>query len=269
MYRISRVVAALAVLAAAFQVPAHIQAQDQGGARVDGALRTNNLYIVQLAEFPVVSYTGDIPGFAATKANRGQKINPNNPSVIGYAGYLDSRHTAVVGQVGGRKVYDYRYSFNGFAAELTEGQAEALRNVAGVVAVTKDELRTVDTSSTPAFLGLDAADGLWAALGGVGSAGEGVIIGVVDSGIWPESLSFADRTGVNGNASKAGKLGYQHIAGWHGHCIEGEAFPDDSCNQKLMGARYFNEAWGGDEGIEAERPWEFTSPRDYNGHGTH
>jgi len=32
---------------------------------------------------------------------------------------------------------------------------------------------------------------------------------------------------------------------------------------------YFNASWGGDAGIEAERPWEFNSPRDYNGHGTH
>src|SRR5678815_5742880 len=26
---------------------------------------------------------------------------------------------------------------------------------------------------------------------------------------------------------------------------------------------------GGDAAIAAQRPWEFTSPRDYNGHGTH
>lgn len=75
--------------------------------------------------------------------------------------------------VGGRKVYDY--SFNGFAAELTEAQAQALRGVPGVVAVTKDELRMVDTSSTATFLGLDAPGGLWAALGGVKSAGENVM----------------------------------------------------------------------------------------------
>ncbi len=46
-------------------------------------------------------------------------------------------------------------------------------------------------------------------------------------------------------------------------------FAGNSCGQKLIGARYFNEAWGGNEALEAERPWEFMSPRDYNGHGTH
>jgi hypothetical protein len=269
-----RFIAAAAVLVAAIQAPAHMQAAQDAqepvsSRRADSAGPSNNLYIVQMAEFPVASYTGGVPGFAATKPNRGQKINPNNPSVIGYAGYLDARHTAALARVGGRKVYDYRYSFNGFAAELTEAQAQALRNSEGVLAVTKDTLQSADTSSTPAFLGLDAAEGLWAALGGARSAGEDIVIGVVDSGIWPESLSFSDRTGANGNATRTGKLSYRHIPGWHGHCVEGEAFPDDSCNQKLIGARHFNEAWGGDEGIEADRPWEFTSARDYNGHGTH
>ena len=274
MLRFTRFAAALAVLAAAIQIPAHMQAaqdpaQDSLRGRADNGSRTNKLYIVQMIDYPVASYTGGVPGFQATKPNRGQKINPNNPNVIGYAGYLDGRHTAALARVGGRKVYDYRYSFNGFAAELTEGQAEALKSVEGVVAVTKDELQTMDTSSTPAFLGLDAANGLWAALGGANKAGEDIIIGVVDSGIWPESLSFSDRVGTNGNATKAGKLGYQQIPGWHGKCTPGEAFNASLCNQKLIGAQHFNEAWGGDEGVEAERPWEFTSVRDYNGHGTH
>ena len=264
MFRMIRYVAALAVLAAAVQVPAHIQAAQ--GSQAGAA--ANSLYIVQLAEVPVSSYTGGQPGFAATKPARGQKFDPNNPNVIGYAGFLDARHTAALNRVGGRKVYDYRYSFNGFAAELTEAQAQALRNVEGVVAVTKNELVTMDTSSTPTFLGLDAPGGLWSQLGGVGSAGEDIIIGIVDSGIWPESASFSDRTATNPNGTGC-KLSYRHIAGWHGHCVEGEAFPDDSCGQKLIGARYYNEAWGGNAALEEERPWEFMSPRDYNGHGTH
>jgi subtilisin family serine protease len=269
MLRFTRLFAALAVMAAAMQIPAHMQAaQNPQGGRAASAGRTENLYIVQMIDFPVSSYTGTVPGFAATKPNRGQKFNPNNPNVIGYAGYLDARHNEALARVGGRKVYDYRYSYNGFAAELTEGQAQALRSVPGVLAVTKNEMVIMDTSSTPTFLGLDAPGGLWSQLGGVGSAGEDIIIGIVDSGIWPESASFSDRTGTN-TKGKGAKLSYRHIPGWHGHCIEGEAFPDDSCGQKLIGARYFNEAWGGDEALEAERPWEFMSPRDYNGHGTH
>jgi len=128
----------------------------------------------------------------------------------------------------------------------------------------------MDTSSTPAFLGLDAPGGLWEQLGGVTNAGEGIIIGLVDSGIWPESLSFTDRLDkVTGFPAAKGKLVYQQIPGWHGKCVPGEAFDASMCNQKLIGAQYFNAAWGGNAGTAAERPWEFTSARDYNGHGSH
>ncbi len=127
---------------------------------------------------------------------------------------------------------------------------------------------TQDTSSTPAFLGLDAPGGLWAQLGGptgdknTAGAGEGIVIGIVDSGIWPESKSFTDR-------DANGKLIFQQIPSWHGKCTPGEAFNASMCNQKLIGGQHFNASWGGDAALEAVRPWEFMSVRDYNGHGSH
>ena len=45
------------------------------------------------------------------------------------------------------------------------------------------------TSVTPAFTGASA---VWPALGGSSKAGEGVIVGVLDTGVWPEHPSFAD-----------------------------------------------------------------------------
>ena len=56
---------------------------------------------------------------------------------------------------------------------------------------------------------------------------------------------------------------------WHGECRPGEAFNSSHCNQKLIGARYYNAAWGGDAGIDAALPWEYNSPRDFGGHGSH
>jgi subtilisin family serine protease len=232
--------------------------------------RANSVYVIQMNADPVVAYKGNIRGYQATKPGKGQKIDPTDPHVISYVGYLDARHDDALAAIGGgRKLYDYRYTYNGFAAELTEEQAAAIARAPGVLAVSKDELRQAVTSSTPTFLGLDAPGGLWDQLGGVGRAGEDIIIGDVDSGIWPESLSFSDRTGENGNATKDGKLDYQQIPGWHGKCTPGEAFNASMCNQKLIGAQWFNAAWGGDAGIDTDRPWEFNSVRDYNGHGTH
>jgi hypothetical protein len=177
-----------------------------------GEKNGKGVYIVRLAENPVVAYTGGVAGLKATKPNKGQKIDPNSTDVVRYAAYLDGRHDSLLNGVGGgRKLYGYRYSFNGFAAELTAAQAAKLSATAGVLSVEADQQYEVDTSSTPGFLGLDAPGGLWDQLGGVGSAGENIIIGVIDSGIWPDSLSFSDRTGENGNATKDGKLSYQQI----------------------------------------------------------
>jgi len=231
---------------------------------------SNGVYLVRMLEDPVVAYKGGIAGLKATKPGKGQKIDPNSTDVVRYVSHLDSRHTDALDRVGGgRKLYDYRYTFNGFAAQLTADQAEKMASAPGVVSVSPDELNYADTSSTPTFLGLDAPGGLWEQLGGVGSAGDGIIIGVVDSGIWPESLSFTDRIGMNGNGTRGGKLDYHQIPGWHGKCTPGEAFNASMCNQKLIAAQWFNAAWGGDAGIDTLRPWEFNSARDYNGHGTH
>ena len=239
---------------------------------------TTKTYIVQMVQSPAVAYTGGVAGLNATKPAKGQKINPASPDVARYVDYLKGVHNAALQKVGGaQKLYDYTYTYNGFAAKLTEGQAAKLEGMSEVLTVTADELQKMDTSSTPTFLGLTASNGLWSQLGGQtdGSAGglnsdgpgENIIIGIVDSGIWPESKSFSDR--------KDGKLVYQQIPGFHGKCESAENVGDGSpwdanlCNRKLIAAKHYNAAWGGDAALEAERPWEFMSPRDYNGHGTH
>lgn len=238
----------------------------------------NGVYIVQMAASPVVSYTGDIAGYKATKPKQGQKIDPLSQDVVRYADYLKAKHDETLQKVGGgAKIYDYAVSYNGFAAKVTPEQAAALAKQQDVLAVSPDETVYADTFSTPHFLGLDAAGGLWDQLGGTGSkkmtgAGEGIIIGVIDTGIWPESKSFSDR-------DAKGNLAYQQIPGFHGKCegaggVGGGTPADGSwnaglCNQKLIAAQHFNAAWGGDAGIKALFPWEFLSPRDFGGHGTH
>jgi subtilisin family serine protease len=260
------ILAALALVAAAFLV-----ALPAAGAGNGGASKT---YIVQLALDPAVAYTGGISGIAATKPAKGEKLDPTSPNVSKYTDYLKARHSDTLAKIGGgTKLYDYVYTYNGFAAKLTDGQAAKLESVSGVLAVTPDELHTADTSSTPAFLGLTADGGLWDQLGGpAGSkkgpgAGEGIVIGDVDSGIWPESKSFSAR-------DSNGRLIYQQISGFHGKCDSTETVSDGSwdanlCSPKLVAARHYDAAWGGDAAIDDQRPWEFTSPRDYNGHGTH
>jgi len=259
-----RLAAAAALIFALSIPPRHASAENPAKGQERG------VYIVELSDAPAVAYAGGIRGYRATRPAKGQKIDPTSPDVVRYVSYLDSRHDATLGAAGGgRKLYGYRYAFNGFAAELTEEQATKLASAPGVIAISRDEARALDTSSTPTFLGLTDPGGLYDQLGGIGSAGEDVIVGIVDGGIWPEHPSFSDRTGTNGNGTKDGKLSYQQIPGWHGRCVPGEEFTAANCNQKLIGAQYFNAGWGGNAGIDAQLPWEFNSPRDYGGHGTH
>ncbi|HEX9259442.1 MAG TPA: S8 family serine peptidase, partial [Acidimicrobiales bacterium] len=264
--RVGRVLLGLAAAGALVAgVVTTAQARSSGTAQV-----SKSMYIVQLADAPAVAYTGGVPGLKATKPAAGKKIDPLSTDVVKYVSYLTGKHDAAIKAVGGgRKLYSYAYSYNGFAAELSAGAAAKLQSLAGVVAVSRNETYQVDTSSTPEFLGLTDTGGLWDQLGGVDSAGDGVIVGIVDGGIWPEHPSFSDRTGVNGNATKDGKLGFQQIPGWHGKCVPGDEFTAANCNQKLIGARYYNEGWGGNAGIDSVLPHEYNSPRDFGGHGTH
>jgi subtilisin family serine protease len=255
---------ALAAVVAA--VPASMGAADE----------STSTYVVQLVQAPAVTYGGGIAGHAATKPAKGKKLDKQSSRVHGYTAYLDQQHSDVLAEVSdAEKLYDYNIAFNGFAAKLTDAQAKALEKVPGVLSVEADVIYEADTATTPHYLGLDSPHGIWQRLGGVNGksgAGENIIIGDIDSGITPESLSFTDRK-IKPN--KLGKVQYGEVDvgpppdGWAGTCQTGEEWVAADCNNKLIGARYFNAGFGGDAGINANRPWEFNSPRDYNGHGTH
>jgi len=232
----------------------------------------DGVYIVQLIEAPAAAYDGSTAGYQKTKPAKGKKLDSAAPEVVAYTTYLTGKQDATLRKVGnGTKLYSYTYSYNGFAANLTGAQAARLAKDPGVLTVQKQQMYKVDTSSTPSFLGLDAKGGLWEQLGGTKSAGEDIVIGVIDSGIWPESLSFSDRVDKDGvtAAGQQGKLAYQPIPSWKVKCSPGERWTPADCNKKLITAQFFNAGQGGNAGIDAAMPWEFNSPRDYNGHGTH
>ncbi|MDQ3655887.1 MAG: S8 family serine peptidase, partial [Chloroflexota bacterium] len=223
--------------------------------------KASRTYIVRLEADPVVAYEGGTNGLAATKPGPGEKINPNSPTVKAYASHLTSTHDSTLAALGpgAHKIHDYVYSFNGFSAVLTGRQAVMLAKSDGVVSVTPDELRQPVTDNSPEFLGLTDPGGLWDQLGGQGSAGEDVIIGVIDTGIWPEHPSFADR-------DELGKRIYRQVPGWHGKCVPGEEWNGSHCNQKLIGAQYYADGF---LAFEPLADGEFNSTRDSDGHGTH
>ena len=225
-------------------------------------------YIVQLADAPAATYQGGITGLAATRPAAGAKFNAAAPQVQAYRSFLNSKRSSLLSQVGaGSVLHSYDVAFNGFAAQLTADQASAMRRQPNVVAVVPSEVRQLDTSRTPGFLGLTAAGGLFAQ----GVLGEDVIIGVIDSGVWPENASFGDKVDGSGKPVAYNQAGTQAYgappARWQGMCQTGPGFTTSMCNNKLIGARFYVNSFNASGAVATS--FEYASPRDGGGHGTH
>ncbi|KAJ6344268.1 hypothetical protein OIU76_005895 [Salix suchowensis] len=85
-------------------------------------------------------------------------------------------------------LYTYETVTSGFAAKLSTKQVEALSRVDGFLSAIPDEILTLHTTHTPRFLGLQGGKGLWDAQ----NLASDVIVGILDTGIWPEHVSFQD-----------------------------------------------------------------------------
>ncbi len=156
--------------------------------------------------------------------------------------------------------YHYTASLNGFAATMSEAQVERMRSTDGVLMVLKDQMRYPQTDSSPEFLGLDGNGEAY----DMGIYGENVIVGVIDTGIWPEHPSFADDgsyddLGIVLDESTFSACDFGNVA----HNADDAPF---ECNDKLLGARQMLATYRFVIGADTD---EFDSARDDDGHGTH
>ncbi|CAL9086205.1 unnamed protein product [Musa textilis] len=133
-------------------------------------------------------------------------------------------------------VYSYTKSFNALAAKLLTKEMEKLAGMKGVVSVFPSKILHPRTTRSWDFLGFPATVNRNPPLE------SDVIVGMIDTGVWPEAESFNDQ-GLGPPPRK-----------WKGDCI------NLKCNNKIIGARYYNSL---NDTSQEE------SPRDFNGHGTH
>lgn len=142
-------------------------------------------------------------------------------------------------------IFRYDVVLNGFALQLSAAEAARIRGLPGVRAVIPDRLEQPLTDAGPAFIG---APEIWNgnAPGGVDSAGEGVVVGILDTGINFDHPSFAD------DADPAYTYPFTTPKGV---CAVSGGPYENACNNKLIGAYSFTT--------------EDVTPEDTDGHGSH
>lgn len=191
-----------------------------------------------------------------------QSLSPSDLKVVSVIVTFDESvdPASLEAATGGQLIHRYKEVFNGASLVVPTDSVDQLAAMPGVSKVYLDTVLQVDTDSSPEFIGAPA---VWEALGGQENAGEGTVVGVIDSGIWPEHPSFSDPDPA-GNPFPAPPGGTYDCnfgnTGWN---------PNDvpfTCNNKLIGAYEFMDTYKAVVGLD---PDEFDSARDSDGHGTH
>ncbi|HWL41311.1 MAG TPA: S8 family serine peptidase [Ilumatobacter sp.] len=215
-----------------------------------------HLYLVRFAEPAVPEFVRSKGALWSEASLDGRKLDSESAPVRAYVADLIDAHadfvesaSATIGRTP-EVVFDYTYAVNGMALRLTAAEVRALSKTPGILSISPDKQRELHTDSGPSWINADAA---WDAVAELGLPadylGEGMVIGVIDTGISPFNPSFA--------AEDAD--GYVHTSPlppgeYLGVCADLE--PEDQiCNDKLIGIwDFLND---GDGGI------------DYDGHGSH
>ena len=207
----------------------------------------------------IVLFEGD----SLVKVSGGAKGSAiNSIESQNYLASLAEKRSSILSQAEktiGRSIqvkYVYDVILNGVSVDLTPEEADALRGVPGIKKVLKDTIRTLDTDAGPAWLGApDIWDGM-AVPDEVGTKGEGILVGILDSGINFDHPSFSDEP----------EDGFEYT--WTGNYL-GVCNPDDdenydpdymnACNDKIVGAYSYT----------YDSPSETVTPEDSDGHGSH
>ena len=224
--------------------------------------------IVKLKGESLASYAGGIAGLAPTSpaATGEKKLNVESSAGQAYLAHLTRQQAAfeaaALKAIPQAKVtYRYIVVLNGVAMRVPADQVDALAALPDVEAVYPDTVLHLDMDTSPSFVGATA---MWTDLGGVESSGDDVVVGVIDTGIWPEHPSFSDPD-PSGKAygTPPPPLSGTRACNFTSPANPGPAF---TCNNKLIGAYRYMATY---DNYNTLVTGEYTSARDDNGHGTH
>lgn len=235
-------------------------------------------YFIVFDEPPLATYRGEFPGLASP----GQRANPATGRVRldvqggaaqAYVSFLRQRQASHMARVEvrlGRVVpvaWSYLRAANAVLVSLSPVEAGAVRRLPGVARVERMETHALDTDLGPQLVGAPAVWDGTATPDGLGTRGEGAVIGVIDSGINFEAPSFAAVGPVTGHAHVNPLPGGALL----GTCDAG-GIDEGRCNSKLIGAYDFVFDFCSQATNPCGAPGEWLdepSAEDNGGHGTH
>jgi hypothetical protein len=219
--------------------------------------------VIKLDYDPVATYTGGIRGLTATSPSvTGKSLSDATTASRRYESYIVGKEKAFKAELGARVPGAHigtslRTVYGGVAARVPANSVATILRIPGVVAVQSDRLNHPLTDSSPEFLG---APTVYNQLGTTANAGQGVIYGNLDTGVWPEHPSFADL----GNL--AAPPGPARVCNFGDNPLTPANDPF-VCQHKLIGGQPFLATYLSDPARAAAEP--FHTARDSNGHGTH
>ncbi len=158
-----------------------------------------------------------------------------------------------------KKVADYQYALNGIALRVTPSQAQQIAELSGVKTVRREKLYHVQTDRGPDLIG---SPSVWNGSNGIAQTqGEGIVVGIIDSGINTDHPSFAEISGD----------GYRHTNPLGDGVFLGDcagAFPE-LCNNKLIGVYSYGTITNDYDDTSIFPPNLPKNGEDYGGHGSH
>lgn len=214
-------------------------------------------FVVILPDKPLATYKGEVAGLAATAPSvTGAKLNVKSPESQAYLKFLQAQQSAFLSTAGNvlgytpKVLFQYQYGTNGFSMMLTPDEAALLAAQTGAK-VLRAPIEHPDTDEGPDLIGAPAIwDGETSS--GMDTFGEGVLVGIIDTGINFDHPSFS--------ANPEDGYVYDWTGDYLGVCAPaGDPDYATACNDKLVGAFTY----------VADDPVETSSPEDSEGHGSH
>jgi hypothetical protein len=201
-------------------------------------------YTIVFKEAPLATYDGELaayraPGKRVINGVTTSKLDVNSVAARSYVSYLDSKQNAFVGEVSSqfsrpvKVIASMQHALNAVILELDAHEVSAIRKRDDVWLIEREHELELHTDRGPTFIG---APSIWngATASGADTKGEGIVVGVIDTGINWESPAFAAVDPTDGYVHQNPRGTGNYL----GLCQTG--FADvGRCNDKLIGIYNF------------------------------